>query len=67
MQLFQAAAEEAAVTELPVHPGLRHSDFCCADVFAVGYHVATLRSTASEAPASTDVSQPQQGSTSANH
>ena len=67
MQLFQAAAEEAAVTELPFDPPVYGFAIFAALMFLL-LAIMSLRSVAlrREAPASTDVGQPQQGSTSAN-
>lgn len=68
MQLFQAAADEAAVAELPFDPMVYGIAIFAALMFLL-LAVMSLRSVAHrrEAPASTDVEQPHQGSTSANH
>lgn len=67
MQLFQAAAESAVVNELPVDPLVYGIAIFAALMFLL-LAIMSLRSVAQrrEAPASTDVQQPHQGSTSSN-
>lgn len=66
MQLFQAAAEEAVVNELPVDPIFYGLAIFAALMFLL-LAIMSLRSVAlrRDAPASTDVDQTHQGSTSA--
>lgn len=65
MQLFQAAAEEGVVNELPVDPIVYGLAIFAALMFLL-LAIMSLRSVAlrREAPTSTDVDQPHQGSTS---
>lgn len=67
MQLFLAAAEQAVVNQLPVDPIVYGLVIFAALMFLL-LAIMSLRSVAlrPEAPASSDVAQPHQGSTSSN-
>ncbi|OAV59910.1 hypothetical protein [Enteractinococcus helveticum] len=66
MELFLAAAEEAVVNELAVHPMVYGIAIFAALMFLL-LAIMSLRSVAlrPDTPASTDVAQPTQGSTTA--